>query len=53
MTREEVLEKVTEVIRDVFDDSIEDEFDIRFAMKDVAGMKNVGDMIDLIMEQAG
>ena len=80
MTREEVLEKVTEVIRDVFDDdtievtdetvasdvdgwtslmhitligTIEDEFDTRFAMKDVAGMKNVGDMIDLIMEHVG
>lgn len=78
MTREEVLEKVAEVIRDVFDDesiqvtdntvagdvdgwnslrhirligAIEDEFDIVFAMKDVVGMKNVGHMVDLIMEQ--
>ena len=31
--------------------TIEDEFDIKFAMKDVVGMKNVGQMIDLIMEQ--
>ena len=31
--------------------TIEDEFDINFAMKDVVGMKNVGQMIDLIMEQ--
>ena len=30
--------------------TIEDEFDIKFAMKDVVGMKNVGQMIDLIME---
>ena len=31
--------------------TIEDEFDIKFAMKDVVGMKNVGQMIDIIMEQ--
>ena len=31
--------------------TIEDEFDIKFAMKDVVGMKNVGQRIDLIMEQ--
>ncbi len=31
--------------------SVEAEFDIKFAMKDVAGMKNVGHMVDLIMEQ--
>ena len=31
--------------------TIEDEFDIKFAMKDVVGMKTVGQMIDLIMEQ--
>ena len=31
--------------------TIEDEFDIKFAMKDVVGMKNVGRMVDLIMEQ--
>ena len=43
MTREEVLEKVNTVIQDVFD--------IKFAMKDVVGMKNVGQMVDLIMEQ--
>jgi len=78
MSREEVFERVVDVIRDVFDDeeikvtdetvaddvdgwdslmhitligTIEDEFDIRFAMKDVVGMKNVGHMVDLIMEQ--
>ena len=78
MTREEVLEKVTEVIQDVFDDdtivvtdetvasdvkgwdslmhitligTIEDEFDIRSALKDVVEMKNVGHMIDLILSQ--
>ena len=78
MSREEVLERVTMVIRDVFDDeeilvtdatvasdvegwdslmhitligTVEDEFDIKFAMKDVVGMENVGQMVDLIMEQ--
>ena len=78
MNREEVLEKLQEIIRDVFDDedievtadtvaadvdgwdslmhitligTVEDEFDIKFAMKDVVGMKNVGQMADLILEQ--
>lgn len=78
MNREAVLEKVAEIIRDVFDDedivvtdttvandvdgwdslmhitlvgTVEDEFDIKFAMKDVVGMENVGQMVDLIMEQ--
>lgn len=32
--------------------TIEDEFDIKFAMKDVVHMKNVGEMVDLILEQA-
>lgn len=31
--------------------SIEDEFGIRFNMKDVVSMKNVGEMADLIEEQ--
>ena len=30
--------------------TIEDEFDVKFAMKDVVGMKNVGQMVDLILE---
>ena len=78
MNRDEVLEKINEIIRDVFDDedivvtettvasdvdgwdslmhitligTVEDEFDIKFAMKDVVGMKNVGQMVDLIIEQ--
>ena len=76
MDKNEVLAKVREIIRDVFDNddivvmesavaddvegwdslmhitligTIEDEFDIKFAMKDVIGMKNVGDMVDIIM----
>jgi acyl carrier protein len=78
MNREDVLERVADVIREVFDDedivvtddtvandvdgwdslmhitligTIEDEFDVKFAMKDVVGMENVGQMVDLIMEQ--
>ncbi len=31
--------------------TIESEFGIKFAMKDVASMKNVGHMVDLILEQ--
>lgn len=30
--------------------AVEDEFGIKFAMKDVIGMKNVGEMVDIIME---
>ena len=78
MTREEVLEKVNEVFRDVFDNesivvndsttandiedwdslnhitlisSIASEFGINFAMKDIVGFQNVGDMINCIMEK--
>lgn len=29
--------------------AIEDEFDIKFAMKDMLEMKNVGDMVNIIM----
>ena len=31
--------------------TVEDEFDMKFSMKDVVGMKNVGQMVDLILEQ--
>lgn len=30
---------------------VEDEFDMKFAMKDVVGMKNVGEMVDIILEE--
>lgn len=30
--------------------TIEDEFDIKFAMKDVVHMKNVGELVDKIIE---
>ena len=29
---------------------VEEEFGIKFAMKDVIGMQNVGEMVDIIME---
>lgn len=80
MNREQILEKVTNVFRDVFDDEtivitdettakdiedwdslshitlineIEMEFDYKFSMKDVLGMKNVGEMIDLLSQNIG
>ncbi len=80
MTRNEVLEKVTEIFHDVFDDEsivigdnttandiedwdslthitliseIEDAFDYKFSMKDVLGMKNVGEMLDLLVQHTG
>ena len=31
---------------------VEDEFDIKFAMKEVVGMKNVGEMVDIIEREA-
>ncbi len=33
-------------------EEIEDVFDIRFAMKEVNGMKNVGEMIDIIVQRS-
>lgn len=30
--------------------AVEEEFGIKFSMKDVLGMKNVGEMVDIIME---
>lgn len=32
--------------------TVEDEFDVKFAMKDVVHMKNVGEMVDKILEMA-
>ena len=32
--------------------AVEDEFDIKFDMKSVVGMKNVGDMADIIEREA-
>ena len=80
MSREEILEKVNEVFRDVFEDDsitvndettaddiedwdslmhitlvseIENAFGFKFKMKDVVGMKNVCEMLDIIKEAVG
>lgn len=31
---------------------VEDEFDVKFSMKEVVGMKNVGEMVDIIEREA-
>lgn len=73
-----IINRLTEVFRDVFDDdsivispsttsndiedwdsiehinligAVEDEFGLRFKMKEVSGMKNVGEMISIISER--
>lgn len=80
MTHEEIMERLTEVFREVFDDetvcindsttandieewdsiehinlieAVEKEFSMSFQMREVSGMKNVGEMADIIMERAG
>ena len=79
MTREEVLAKVNEIFREVFEDdtivvqdsttaadiedwdsyehinlinAIEQEFNMKFTMGQVVGMKNVGEMIDILTGHA-
>ena len=76
MNREQVMERLTEIFRDVFDDesivltvntsakdiedwdsleqinliaAVEKAFRMRFTMKEVSGMKNVGEMADIVM----
>ena len=78
MDRDEVMEKVTEIAREIFDDDelelnddtiaadvdgwdslthlslineIENEFEIKFEMKEVQGLNNVGELIDVIVER--
>ncbi|MBQ0042755.1 MAG: acyl carrier protein [Lachnospiraceae bacterium] len=78
MSRQEILDSVNSVFREVFDrdeitvneettaadvegwdslrhitliEAIEDEFDMRFKMNEVTGMKNVGEMLDIIAER--
>ena len=77
MTREEAYERLTKVLRDVFDDedivlcdettsddiedwdsfehinlvvAVEDEFSFKIPMGKVITMKNVGEMVDIILE---
>jgi len=79
MNRTEIMERLNEVFRDVFDDSsivvddsttskdiedwdslehinlvgaVEQEFKMRFKMKEVSSMKNVGEMADIVAERA-
>ena len=78
MNRENVLAKLTEVFRDVFDDeeivlsdsttaddieawdslehisliaAVEKAFKMRFTMREVSGMKNVGEMVDILLQR--
>lgn len=78
MTREEVMSKVQDIFRDVFDDdslvivdstnsddiedwdslehislvvSMEKEFDMKFDIKEVGKLANVGEMVDLIVSK--
>lgn len=78
MNREDVLAKLTEVFRDVFDDekielsdkttaddieawdslehisliaAVEKAFKMRFTMREVSGMKNVGEMVDILLQR--
>lgn len=79
MNKNEIIERLTAVFRDVFDDdsivittsttsadiedwdsiehinligAVEDEFGMRFKMKEVSGMKNVGEMAQIIKDRA-
>ncbi len=78
MNKNEIIKRLTEVFRDIFDDdsivitekttandiddwdsiehinligAVEDEFGMRFKMREVSGMKNVGEMIDIISKR--
>lgn len=78
MTRDEVMSKVQDIFRDVFDDeeliigdstnsddiedwdslehialivSMEKEFDMKFDIKEVNKLENVGQMIDMILSK--
>lgn len=79
MAQENIIERLTEVFQNVFDDdeieigrdttaddiedwdslehinliaAVEREFGVKFTMKEVSTMKNVGEMIDIITERA-
>ena len=78
MNKSDIIKRLTDVFRDVFDDdsliigenttsadiddwdsiehinligAVEDEFDMRFKMREVSGKKNVGEMIEIICER--
>lgn len=79
MDKQEIIKRLNEVFRDVFDDdsiviserttaddiedwdsiehinlisAVEREFKIRFTMGEVSGMKDVGEMIEIISQRA-
>lgn len=79
MTKEQAMERLTQVFRDVFDDddivltdttsakdiedwdslehinliaAVEKTFKMRFTMKEVSGMKNVGEMALIVCQRA-
>ena len=79
MNKNEIMDRLNEVFRDVFDDkrlvvdeyttaddiedwdslehinliaAVEQEFKMKFKMKEVSGMKNVGEMAEIIRERA-
>ncbi|MCD7800207.1 MAG: acyl carrier protein [Ruminococcus sp.] len=78
MTKQEVMQKLQDVFRDVFDDdtihidenttandieewdslehitligAVEKTFKMRFKMKEVSSMKDVGEMVEIILER--
>ena len=78
MSKDEILVRLQDIFRDVFDDedlevdtgtnsetveewdslnhinlvsSIEKEFDIKFTLNELIGLKDVGEMIDLMIEK--
>ncbi|MBD5112494.1 MAG: acyl carrier protein [Ruminococcaceae bacterium] len=78
MSKEQIMERLTEIFRDVFDDenieisdsttaddieawdslehitlisAVEKAFKMRFTMREVSGMKNVGEMAEIILER--
>ena len=79
MTEVEVIEKLEQVFRDIFDEeeltinnettaediedwdslahinlvvSIEKEFDVKFALGELQALRNVGDMVDLVIRKS-
>lgn len=77
MTKEQVLEKIQNVFRNIFDQenlvigmnttandvegwdslnhvnlisSVEEEFGVEFTLSEMGGLKNVGDLVDLVFE---
>ncbi|MDE7398397.1 MAG: acyl carrier protein [Oscillospiraceae bacterium] len=78
MSKEQIMERLTEIFRDVFDDesieisdsttaddieawdslehitlisAVEKAFKMRFTMREVSGMKNVGEMAEILLER--